>query len=69
MFEEIMPPDLIKSINRLRKFIRHETKRNMKKNYIDTSKSNCLIPVTNRKPKKEPEGKQTTSYRKKQSQR
>ena len=31
MFEEIMPPNLIKSINRLRKFIRHETKRNMKK--------------------------------------
>jgi hypothetical protein len=33
------------------------------------SKSNCLTPVTNRKPIKEPEGKKTTLYRKKQSQR
>lgn len=28
-----------------------------KKNYFNTSKSNCLTPVTNRKPIKEPEGK------------
>ena len=59
MFEEIMAPNVIKSINSLRKFIRHETQRNMKKNYFNTSKSNCLTPVTNRKPIKEPEGKKT----------
>lgn len=34
MFEEIMAPNVIKSINRLRKFIRHETQRNMKKKLL-----------------------------------
>ena len=60
-------PNLMKNINwQIEEAYQTWNTKKHEENYTDTSKSNCLTPVTYRKPKKEPEGKKNTLCREKQ---